>query len=387
MPSLHKDPRGRSPFWYAAYTLSDGRRCFRSTRTTDRQQAFEVACTWAGMTKLAGEGKLDGDTAREVIAGAAERILLAVGESMPSASVKDWMARWLSGKQVVGVAEGTLSRYKGIVDRFARWLGEDRLARDISLIRANAILEFRDLLAKELSAASVNVSLKTLRVLFGDARKAGLLKNNPAADVATLRMKESSRRNFSLDELKKILAQARGTEWETAIMLAIYTGQRQQDLLQLTWAQVDLAKREIYFRTKKTGKRLSVWISDPLLRHLQSLPSSDQADARLMPGLSSLSTSDASFDFRNTVLVPAGLAIPLTHTSQGRGRNTRRATSELSFHSCRHSLATLLRATGASDAIASSIVGHGTSVARSYTHMGTEEQKGALSAIPDLTPL
>jgi hypothetical protein len=39
MASLHKDPRGKSPFWYCAYTLPNGNRVLRSTKLTDRKAA------------------------------------------------------------------------------------------------------------------------------------------------------------------------------------------------------------------------------------------------------------------------------------------------------------------------------------------------------------
>ena len=42
MASLHRDPRGRSPFWYVAYTLPDGRRAFKSTGERDRKKADEI---------------------------------------------------------------------------------------------------------------------------------------------------------------------------------------------------------------------------------------------------------------------------------------------------------------------------------------------------------
>src|SRR5438093_1082328 len=46
MASLHKDPRGKSPFFYCAFTLPDGRRTFRSTKLTDRKKAWEVCLQW-----------------------------------------------------------------------------------------------------------------------------------------------------------------------------------------------------------------------------------------------------------------------------------------------------------------------------------------------------
>ena len=38
---IHKDPRGKSPFWYCAYRLPNGKRTFRSTKLKDRAAALK----------------------------------------------------------------------------------------------------------------------------------------------------------------------------------------------------------------------------------------------------------------------------------------------------------------------------------------------------------
>src|SRR5437773_12496101 len=39
--SLHKDPRGKSRFWYCVFRLPNGKRTFRSTKLTDRKASEE----------------------------------------------------------------------------------------------------------------------------------------------------------------------------------------------------------------------------------------------------------------------------------------------------------------------------------------------------------
>ena len=46
MASIHKDPRGKSPFWYCAFYGADGRRMFRSTKATDRKMALKICFAW-----------------------------------------------------------------------------------------------------------------------------------------------------------------------------------------------------------------------------------------------------------------------------------------------------------------------------------------------------
>src|SRR5947209_8380723 len=58
MASLHKDPRGRSPFFYAAFLLPNGKRTFRSTRQRDRRKAQDVARAWEKASDAARQGVL-----------------------------------------------------------------------------------------------------------------------------------------------------------------------------------------------------------------------------------------------------------------------------------------------------------------------------------------
>ena len=57
------------------------------------------------------------------------------------------------------------------------------------------------------------------------------------------------------------------------------------------------------------------------------------------------------------ILVDAGL-VPRGQRSTGKGHTQARETSEISFHSLRHSAVTMLKASGLSDVFAREIVGH-----------------------------
>jgi len=84
----------------------------------------------------------------------------------------------------------------------------------------------------------------------------------------------------------------------------------------------------------------------------------------------------------------AGLVqrLPRGHKSTGKGRNQARETSEISFHSLRHSAVTMLKAAGVSDFIAREIVGHeSAAVSHQYTHLTTDDKRTAMQRLPDVT--
>ena len=67
MASLHRDPRGKSPFWYCAYTDSNGTRRFKSTKETKHKPAEAVATGWQRAADLARRGTLTQVQALKVV--------------------------------------------------------------------------------------------------------------------------------------------------------------------------------------------------------------------------------------------------------------------------------------------------------------------------------
>jgi integrase len=94
------------------------------------------------------------------------------------------------------------------------------------------ITRFRDREAKALSHATANLSVKVLRVCFGEAVRQGLLTVNPAVRVPVLKTRDKSAgRAFTLPEIKRILkACGDDVEWRGLVLFGLYLGQRLGDL-------------------------------------------------------------------------------------------------------------------------------------------------------------
>ena len=390
MPSIHRQP-GR-PFWFCAYSIFNpetqtSKRVFRSTKTRDKKQALEICRAWHKAALQARNGKLSVDAAREVIARGVSDVFTAANvESLPSASVKSWCETWLEAK-AIEAKESTHDRYNCIVERFIEFLGA-KAGRDLSTLQANDIARFRDREAKERARATASLSLKVLRVCFGEAVRQGLLTINPAVRVKLLESsKESTRRAFTLSEIKRILkACGVDAEWRGLVLFGLYLGQRLGDLAKLTWRAVNFETGEIAFTTRKTGRRIVLPLVQPLSDYLASLPASDNPNAFIFPRAASATrTGTLSNQFRE-ILADAGLVEPRGHEATGKGRSQARETSEISFHSLRHSAVTMLKASGVSDVLAREIVGHeSAAISRQYTHLTTDVLRSAMQRLPDVT--
>jgi integrase len=391
MPSIHKQP-GR-PFWFCAFSIFNpetgaSRRVFRSTKTTDKKQALEICRAWHKAALKARNGKLSVDAAREVIERGVSNVFMHANvDSLPSASIRSWLDTWLEAK-AIEAEQTTHTRYKEIVNHFTDFLSEAKSNRNLATLQTSDISRFRDREAKERSRATVNLSLRVLRVCLGEAVRQGLLTTNPALRVKLLKSsKESKRRPFTLSEIKRILkACGDNQEWRGLVLFGLYLGQRLGDLAKLTWRAVNFETGEIAFTARKTGRRIVLPLVSPLSDYLASLPASDDADAFIFPDAASAKkTASLSSEFRD-ILVDAGLLEPRTHESTGKGRSGVREASEISFHSLRHSAVTMLKASGLSDVFAREIVGHeSAAVSRQYTHLTTDDLRSAMQRLPDVT--
>ena len=382
MASLRKFPAAK--FWYACFTMPDGRRVQRTTRETDRKKAQKLADTF----EEASRAKLSARAAQRVIS---EIYTRATGEHLPSSTAAAYFESWLVRKKPE-TASSTFAFYQGKARAFLAFLGE-RAALDVGRIDAREILAFRKAEAERVSPSTVNHALKFLRMVFEQARRDGLVVDNPAADVSTLKKGSGSgRRPFTLTELGRLLTVA-DPEWKSLLLFGFYTGQRLGDLSRLTWANVDLTRQELQFTATKTGRRQLLPLATPLLRHLESLPSSDKSSDPIHPrAFGSVSrqgrTSTVSRGFHDLMAL-AGLVAASDRGKdlhgQGKGRNTARRSSEISFHALRHTATSLMKNAGISPAIVGEFVGHESdAVNRIYTHIETASLRRAADALPDL---
>ena len=380
MASLRKFPR--SPYWFACFTMPDGRRVQRSTKEKTRKLAQAKADEWDSLSK----GRLKAVHAHRVIADIYKS---AHGEDLPGSTVRLYLEGWLNRRKGE-VSPATLAAYKGAAKHLLDWLGPkaDELLSELDKAK---LIAFRNARAEKVAAPTANHAIKVLRVILEDARRDGYMHENPAKDVPLLKSKsESSRRPLTLDEIKAVLAVA-GDEWRSLIIFGLYTGQRLADLSRLTWANVDTEAGEIHMTTRKTGRMVRVPLCAPLAAHIEGLPSSDDPRGPLHPKAFAAASKGGvpglSREF-GELLIDAGLLAATTegHRGKGIGRGGRRAASEISFHSLRHSATSMMKNAGMSSAVVQDIIGHSSAeMSAHYTKIDTASKRKALDSLPDIT--
>jgi len=384
MASVKRHPR--SKFWIGCFTAGPGGKQFqRSTRQTNKKAALEIAHLW----ERPFHHRLQHDQARRVFA---ESFQAACGETLSHSSTRDFLTTWVARKKIE-TKPNTWKKYQAVANQLLRSLG-DRADGDLFFLTRKDIADFRDSIASRLSSATANLAVKVLRVAFGQAFRDGLIQASPASQVTTISRKgfRSNRRGFTLPELQRLYRTA-NDEWRGLLLFGLYSGQRLKDVATLSAQNLDLDRGELRLVTSKTGRQQIIPLAGPLREYIEEhLLGSDDPKSPLFPKADRdvCRTGDVrrlSAAFYD-LMVEAGLARERSRKNTGTGRSVKRQTSELSFHSLRHTATSLMKNAGISPAIVQDIVGHDSpAVSAHYTHIEDASKRHAIESMPDITLL
>ena len=386
MASLHKDPKGRSPYWYAAFYGADGSRRFKSTKTSDRRQATRICTEWESAALRARKRSLTTAQVRSVF----NELLEQSGDDpLESFTIGDWMAEWLTTKKA-SHAPATWERYRKPVEDFVAHLGT-RATLPLRAATSKDIRKFRDeQRAAGRAAATVNFSHKALASAFEAAKRQAYIEANPchAVDYLPTHEEKVEKGTFMAKEVSELVQATNSSDWQGVILVGYYTGLRLSDCLSLKWASVDLQARVLKVTPKKTartGKKLEIPMSPDLEDFLLAHPIGKSESEPVFPSLAKLSVGGnrgASRQFQQ-IMQSAGLASGTLRDASG---ESGRAVAERSFHSLRHSYITALSSAGVAVEVRQKLVGHSTAEQNlHYTHAEFSALRTAVESLPRIS--
>ena len=360
MGNLQREKSGR---WTMRVGIKGKRYC-RSTRTKDRAQAERVL----------------------------QRFLAPFGLGDHRLPLADVWLEYVKSPNRNELAQTTLKAKQFVWMHFAKWMERFYLpVDDLAGVTSDMVAEYLACLRAEVCASTYNGRVCVLREIFRClADKAGL-EDDPWECVRLRPDDSQSRRELTSDELRRLLAAAKG-EWHTLFLIGIYTGLRLGDCCCLDWGQINLAQSVIQLMPRKTRRHHQRIVTIPIHQTLgeallSSIKQSEQSDNRtilsgpVLPGIFEMyRTANTTLSDRLTEIFNAA-NIETSVKLEGRKRRTPVAT----FHSLRHTFVSMAANAGVPLHVVQSIVGHeSTAMTRHYYHENIDALKSAVAAIPTL---
>ena len=166
------------------------------------------------------------------------------------------------------ISQRTRRDYIKQIKRIERAFGDFPI-KALSDPRSRSVfLEWRDRLAQT-SLRQADYAYGTLARVLSWAHNRGLITKNPCAKAGKLYHGTRANKIWNVEDVERFLRTA-PIYLRLAMLLAVNTGQRQGDLLQLPWSAYDGAT--IKLRQRKTGVYISIPVANALKNALNATP-------------------------------------------------------------------------------------------------------------------
>jgi integrase len=387
----------RGEVWYAAWKVG-GKQFVKSTGLRDRRDA-EVEL------KKMMEPFASGDEVRTlqnlagVIEGRKKEIANLEELANPPLSIADAWTAYLEAPSRPDSGESTLAQYEAEFNRFERWAGKAvagiTLLRDVTPQHATAYAQ--DLSKANVSVSTFNQHIGFLRLLWRVLQEKARLAGNPWEKVQRKRLVAHSRRELTIEELRRVCHGAEG-ELRLLFAIGIYTGLRLGDCVTLRWCEVDLKRSMIRRIPMKTARRKGNMVVIPIHAILQTmLEESDKRGEYVLPDMFQEYTHDdsslpkkiqAHFLAHNIRTHKPGTGFITKTAEDGSVKQVstgKRGVVEVGFHSLRHTFVSLCREANAPLAVVEAIVGHSNpAMTRHYTHVSEAAAGAAVASLPSI---
>jgi integrase len=234
------------------------------------------------------------------------------------------------------------------------------------------------------SASSVNLAHGCLRAALELAVARGQLTDSPMAGVPRRRKSEPARRYLDIEDARKLIVALKGDRIERMVIVALGVGPRRGEVLGMRWRDLDLKAG-----TWKTDMQLR-WIPESDRQpddgpYALLPPKAGHARGRVvaLPAfvVDALTAQQAKQDATRAaakVWAPNDLVFadafgnptPPGSVSRRFTRLAKRAGIDATFHTLRHSAATIMLAMGVQERVVQSVLGHASGEqTRAYMHV------------------
>jgi site-specific recombinase XerD len=280
----------------------------------------------------------------------------------PSLSIQTFKDRYLE-YSAIHHAKLTQERVKYVLSKFVSFVGNKMMDKVIAL----DIESYKAFRLKSVSAVTVNIELRSIKAFFGLAYRWDVIPKHPFKAVTMLRIPEHDPIYLKKDDFFALLRATTKPWLKNLIVIAVNTGLRRGELVNLKWEHIDLEKRILkvantaQFQTKSKRERF-VPLNLTAMALMEVIPKRSEFVFIGDRGRK-LDDEEVSRRFKDAVTA-AGL------------------NPGLHLHSLRHTFATWLVQNGAGIYEVQKLLGHSTiQMTQIYTHLQPEQLHSTVAKI------
>lgn len=173
------------------------------------------------------------------------------------------------------VAYATLVDQVRALRIFEKFIGSSTMLTNIHPRQAEAFVAKR--LSSGISVATVNKDITTLKRVFNLAiEPRGYIREdqNPFAKIKRRKKTPKALRYVTVEEYNRLFKAADDLWWQGVIAVAYGSGLRREEIFNLTWADIDIANKQIKVTAKETTPETVEW--EPKDHEIRVVPMSSQ---------------------------------------------------------------------------------------------------------------
>ena len=226
---------------YYIVSNQGGKRVWKSTRTRDKKEAYQVYLIFS----------------KEISKSKPRNLSSCIQEYMQYAKTN--------------FASKTQDIYKLTLDHLLAAVGDI----DVGKITTLAIEQYKNQRAEKVKAATVNIELRTMNAFFNCLKRWEIVTKNPCDGVRQIRIADVIPAYLSLEQLKSLLESMKDPWLKEIVIFAVMTGTRLGEITNVKWDDVNLINRMITIRSSnayqvKGGKLRVIPMNETLVRLLEA---------------------------------------------------------------------------------------------------------------------
>ena len=256
----------------------------------------------------------------------------------------------------IGIRQSTRRRYdvstKNLLKHFA--------GRKIKQITTEDVEHYMTVRSQHVEPATINRDIACLKHMFRKAVEWGYLSHNHLQVIRKLREPPGRTHHLNVDEIQRLL-EVCADHLKPIVMLAVNTGMRKAEILNLKWKDVDFTNKRILISYQKNNEFSSIPMNDTVIDTLKALRRSDDCEY-VFVGDNGKPYTDIKRSFK-TALIKAGI-------------------EDFTFHDLRHCYGSLLAYFGTDARMIQDLMRHKDSrMTARYVHLHDKRRRETVQSL------